>query len=87
MAIFRVIGTGRNRQVARRAARAIMHPSGMRPTTCLMQAYGEDPRIIVKRILNPVAVMSIYVEVDDAGQAVIEPGHDPERRVVQVTKT
>jgi hypothetical protein len=84
--VFAVVAAPWERQVAGRTAGAILEPAGMRPAVGLVQADGEDMRVIGKGILHTVAVMGIEVEIDDSGEPLVTPGEQAEHAIVDIAE-
>ena len=81
-----VVEAGRDGQVPGVAAGPVLGRAGVGPAPLLVNAEGEDTRVVAEGVLDAVAVVRVDVHVEEAVQATVEPGEQAEHRVVEVAE-
>ena len=77
---------GRHGQVPGVAAGAVLRRAGVGPAALLVDAEGENARVVAEGVLDAVAVVRVDVHVEKAVQAAVEPGEQAEHGVVEVAE-
>ena len=75
-----------NRHVASIAAAPVVDRTAVRPASAFVNGNGEDPFVAVEGILDPIPVVGIEIDVENAFHPVVEKGQDSQRHVIEIAK-